>query len=154
MLRRPIWETLLKMRASGHPNILIPGQPLQSSGSDEEVPGPDEQKCKYIAHNMLPDLIWHVKVNDEEVPDTTSGSLLLQFLYLVPLDVPVHPYIHEDLKREGRDPEKIMLLSFKANLNSLQDMWKDLPVPIPSDSFVANGLCGCSLELDPKRLEE
>ncbi|KAJ1212690.1 hypothetical protein NDU88_000345 [Pleurodeles waltl] len=123
-------------------------QSLQSS--EEEGPGHEEQKGKYIAQDMLPDLIRHVKANiefpDEEVSDRSSGSLLCQFQSLAPIDVLVHPYIHGVLKGEWRDHGKILLQHTKARLYFFQDIQTDLPDSIPIDSFVASLVGWTSLE--------
>ncbi|KAJ1114557.1 hypothetical protein NDU88_002792 [Pleurodeles waltl] len=130
------------MGDSCRPKGSIPVQSSQSSGSEEEGPGLDEQKRKYISREMLPYLIGHVKANmgftDDEVLHTPSGFLLHQFQSSAPIDVPVHLYILEVLKHEWKDPDKIMLPQFMAKLYPVRDMQKYLPVSASFDSFVAS----------------
>ncbi|KAJ1196434.1 hypothetical protein NDU88_000305 [Pleurodeles waltl] len=75
---------------------------------------------------------------EDEVPDTSSGSLLRQFQSTVPVDVAIHPCIREVIKQEWRDPDKILLPNFMAKLYPLQDMAQVLPDLVPIDSFVAS----------------
>ncbi|KAJ1110269.1 hypothetical protein NDU88_007624 [Pleurodeles waltl] len=73
---------------------------------------------------------------DVEFPDTSSGSLLRQFQSSV--HEPIHPCIQEVIKRERRDPDKIILPRFMAKFYPLQDMAKVFPDSVPIDSFVAS----------------
>ncbi|KAJ1160858.1 hypothetical protein NDU88_001350 [Pleurodeles waltl] len=110
-------------------------------GSELEGPSQEEQKGKYISWELLPPLVKHVKVNmdfpEDEVPDTSSGSLLHQFQSSVPVDVAIHPCI-QVIKREWRDSNKILLPRFMAKLYPLQNMSQVLPDSVPIDSFVAS----------------
>ncbi|KAJ1191007.1 hypothetical protein NDU88_000324 [Pleurodeles waltl] len=71
------------------PPVVVPAGAAASPSSTSELegPSPDEQKGKYISKELLPD----------EVPDTSSGSLLRQFQSSVPGNVPIHPSIQECL---------------------------------------------------------
>ncbi|KAJ1156747.1 hypothetical protein NDU88_009464 [Pleurodeles waltl] len=73
-----------------------------------------------------------------DVPDTSSGSLLHQYHGSVPVDVPIHPCFQEVIKREWKDPDKIILPRFMGKLYSLQDMAQVLPDSVHIDSIVAS----------------
>ncbi|KAJ1176763.1 hypothetical protein NDU88_002030 [Pleurodeles waltl] len=60
----------------------------------------------------------------------------------VPVDVPIHPCIQEVIKREWRDPDKIILPRFVAKVYPLQDMAQVLPDSVTIDSSFAS-LIGC-----------
>ncbi|KAJ1193373.1 hypothetical protein NDU88_002671 [Pleurodeles waltl] len=123
--------------------IVVPAGVAASPSSSSKLEGPsqEEQKGKYISKKLLPPLVKHVKLSmdfpEDEVPDTSSGSLLHQFQSSVPVDVPIHPCIQEVIKREWRDADKI-LLRFMAKLYPLQDMAYVLLDLVPIDSFVAS----------------
>ncbi|KAJ1107238.1 hypothetical protein NDU88_004631 [Pleurodeles waltl] len=141
-LRKLVRETLLKFHAV--PPVVVPAGVAASPSSSSELEGPsqEEQKGKYISKELLPPLVKHVKMNmdfpKDEAPDTSSGSLLHQFQSSVPVDVPIHPCIQEVIKREWRDPDKILLPHFMAKLYPLQDMAQVLLDLVPIDSFVAS----------------
>ncbi|KAJ1126365.1 hypothetical protein NDU88_004773 [Pleurodeles waltl] len=124
------------------PKVPVPEVDSHSSGSEEEGRSPEEQKGKYISRDLLPDLVKHVKSNmgfpEEELPDTSSGALLRQFQSTVSVDVLIHPFIQEVVKREWRDPDKIILPCLVPKLYPLHDMHKVLLDSIPIDSFVAS----------------
>ncbi|KAJ1136282.1 hypothetical protein NDU88_002699 [Pleurodeles waltl] len=128
------------MRYVPKPMAPLPEDCSDSSGSEVEVPIPEKQKGRYISLDLLPELVKHVKVNmeftDGEAPDTSSGSLLCQFWCTIPISI--HPCIQEVIKREWRDPDKIILPRFMAKLYPLQDMSLVLPNFIYIDSFVAS----------------
>ncbi|KAJ1216104.1 hypothetical protein NDU88_003710 [Pleurodeles waltl] len=123
-----------------------------TSHSELEGPSQEEKKVKYISRDLLPPLVKHVKVNmdfpGDEVPDNASGSLLRQIQSSVPVDVPINPCIQEVIKREWRDPDKILLPLFIAKLSPLQDMALVLPDSVPIDSFVASLVGRTSLAAD------
>ncbi|KAJ1149160.1 hypothetical protein NDU88_001977 [Pleurodeles waltl] len=83
-----------------------------------------------------------------DVSDTSSGSLLRQFQSSVPVDVPVYPCIQEVIKREWKDPDKIILPRFMAKLYPSQDMAQVLPDSVPIDSFVTSLVGRTSLAED------
>ncbi|KAJ1191986.1 hypothetical protein NDU88_001299 [Pleurodeles waltl] len=85
---------------------------------------------------------------EDEVPDTSSGSLLGQFQGSVPVDVPIHPCIQEVIKWEWTDPDKILLPHFMAKLYPLQHMAQVLLDSVPTDSFVTSLVGRTSLAED------
>ncbi|KAJ1169806.1 hypothetical protein NDU88_001696 [Pleurodeles waltl] len=111
LLRKLIRETLLELQAV--PPVVVPAGAAASPSSSSELEGSslEEQKGKYISRDLLPPLVKYV---------------------------PIHPYIQELIKREWRDPDKIILPRFMAKLYPLQDMAKVLPDLVPIDSFVAS----------------
>ncbi|KAJ1214412.1 hypothetical protein NDU88_002031 [Pleurodeles waltl] len=131
----------------------LPGYCFLLATSHSELKGPsqEEQKGKYSSKELFPPLVKHVKMNmdfpEDEVPDT-SGSVLRQFQSSVPVDVPIHPCSQEVIKREWRDPDKILLPHFIAKLYPLQDMAQVLPDLVPIDSFVASLVGRTSLAED------
>ncbi|KAJ1109605.1 hypothetical protein NDU88_006965 [Pleurodeles waltl] len=129
------------------PPVVVPAGAAASPSSSSELEGPsqEEQKGKYISRELLPPVVKYVKVNmdfpENEVPDTSPGSLLQQFQSSVLVDVPIHPCIQEMIKWEWRDPDKSLLPRFMAKLyplQPLQDMAQVLPDSVPIDSFVAS----------------
>ncbi|KAJ1132985.1 hypothetical protein NDU88_011285 [Pleurodeles waltl] len=127
-------------------------QLVASSDSDNEAPGVEDHKGKYILKDSLPDFLSHMKCNmgfpEEEMRETSPCSLLGQFHNLAPLDLVVHPDIMEVLRRERKDPDKIILPRFMAILYPLQDMQQTLPDSVPTDSFVASLVGRTSLTED------
>ncbi|KAJ1185825.1 hypothetical protein NDU88_002612 [Pleurodeles waltl] len=141
-LRKLIRETLLEFQVTPPFAVTAGVAVCTSSSSELEGPSQEEQKGKYISKELLPPLVKHVRMNmdfpDVEVPGTSSGSLLCQFQSSAPVDVPIHPCIQEVIKREWKDPEKIILPRFMAKLYPLQDMAQVLPDSVPIDSFVSS----------------
>ncbi|KAJ1087702.1 hypothetical protein NDU88_000867 [Pleurodeles waltl] len=82
-------------------------------------------------------------VPGDEVPETFAGSLLHQFQCFALVDMPVLPWIQEVLKWEWKDPDKILMPRFMANLYPLKNKSQDLP-----DSFVASLVGRSSLAED------
>ncbi|KAJ1213289.1 hypothetical protein NDU88_000927 [Pleurodeles waltl] len=112
----------------------------------------EDLKGKYISNDMLSGLTHHLKENmgflEDEVPETSSGSLLRQFQCSTLVDVPVHACIHKVNKRKWKDPYKITMPRFNAKLQPLQDMLKKLQDSIPVDSFAASLVGHTSLAED------
>ncbi|KAJ1101181.1 hypothetical protein NDU88_006253 [Pleurodeles waltl] len=73
---------------------------------------------------------------------------LFDFASTVLVDVPIHPCIQELIKREWKDPDKIILPRFMAKLYLLQYMAQVLPGSVSIDSFVANLVGRTSLAED------
>ncbi|KAJ1141180.1 hypothetical protein NDU88_007515 [Pleurodeles waltl] len=102
-LHKLIYETLLELQVV--PPVVAPAGAADSRSSSLELegPSPEEEKCKSISRDLLPPMVKHVKVNmdfpEDEVPDTSSGSLLRQFQSTVPVDMPIHSCIQEVIKR-------------------------------------------------------
>ncbi|KAJ1203006.1 hypothetical protein NDU88_006801 [Pleurodeles waltl] len=133
---------------------MVPAGAADSPFSSSELvgPSPQKQKSKYISRDLLPPLVKHVKVNmdfpEYEVSDTSSGSLLRQFQSTVPVQVPIPPCIQEVIKREWKDPDKILLPRFMAKLYTSQAIAQVLPDSAPVDSFVASLVGHISLDED------
>ncbi|KAJ1182922.1 hypothetical protein NDU88_008099 [Pleurodeles waltl] len=138
-------------RVSVAPSVVVSAAASTLLSSELEAPSREEQKGKYISKEFLPPLVKHVKMNmdfpDMDVPDT-SGSLLRQFQSSVPRDVPVHPCIQEVIKREWRDPNKILLPRFMGELYPLQNIPQVLPDSVPIDSFATSLVGRTSLAKD------
>ncbi|KAJ1211077.1 hypothetical protein NDU88_006439 [Pleurodeles waltl] len=128
--------------------MLVPSGVAASTSSSSEVEGPslEEQMGKYFSRELLPPLMKHVKLNmdfpEVDVPETLSGYILCQFQISVPVDVTIHPCIQVVIKREWKDPDKIILPRFMGKLYPLQVMAQVLSDSVPIDSFVAS-LVGC-----------
>ena len=140
-LKKLIKETLLEMRGAKSP--CGSHRPSGSDVStDEEEEFPDVQTGKYVSKDILKEVLSHVKANmgfaEDEVPSTSSGPLLRQFQSASESSLPVHDHIWEVLRREWKDPDKIVLPRFMAKLYPLTDMQKTLPDAIQVDSLVSS----------------
>ncbi|KAJ1105571.1 hypothetical protein NDU88_002976 [Pleurodeles waltl] len=145
-IKRIVLETLAAFKGqpplTAQPNHGAEGLSLSElSDSSEEALVPSDFKRKYIAKDMLGDLLSYNRGNmgflplDE--PGPSDKSVLQQFQKPSFAGLSLHQFVKDVIRPEWKGLGKIMLPKFIVKLYPLEDMESEFPDNVHVDSVVA-----------------